>query len=227
MTDYLTKTMPLHGNVRKEWAENLNKVVVESSKEYKTLKAWCEKYGCELIKEEQGLPDEEGKEKIVISYRAQLKEGEIEYPKKHSQEYAEWANWCNQNGCVIVKDNDMYVCQKVDEHRYIKQNEDGSVYVLGYKANPDYVLDDDTEVVEGWDGKTYIKGQEPAQEGEKWAEKRIQELQALLTDEDYKIIKCAECSVAGESSPYDIEELHSKRQSYRNEINTLQSKYNL
>lgn len=226
MTDYLSKTMPFHDTVKQEWQGNLGKVI--SEEEYDDYVEWCDTHGCELIKETETMPTDDG-EGIVenVYYTINLKEGEEEYPKKHSREYAEWANWCNQNGCVIVRDNGMYVCQKVDEHRYIKENDDGSVTVLGYKANENFTLDDDTEVVEGWDGKTYVKGEEPAQEGVEWAKKRIAELEIKLKEEDYKIIKCFEASMTAEVMPYNVTELHEQRNLYRDEINSLQEKYDV
>lgn len=226
MVDYLTKTMPFHDTVKWEWQGNLGKII--SEEEYQDYVEWCETHGCELIKGTETMPTDDG-EGIVenVYYTISLKEGEEEYPKKHSREYAEWANWCNQNGCVIVRDNGMYICQKVNEHRYIKKNDDGSVTVLGYKANEKFVLNDDIEVIKGWDGKNYIKGEEPTQEGSEWASKRIVELQMKLREEDYKIIKCAECQVVGEEMPYNIQELHAERKAYREEINSLQAQYDI
>ncbi len=40
---------------------------------------------------------------------------------------------------------------------------------------------------------------------------------------DYRITKCYEASLIGESMPYDISELHQKRQEVRNEINRLEA----
>lgn len=51
---------------------------------------------------------------------------------------------------------------------------------------------------------------------------RIAELKAELGSTDYKIIKCSECSLAGEELPYDIIELHTQRQALRDEINELE-----
>lgn len=53
-------------------------------------------------------------------------------------------------------------------------------------------------------------------------EGRIAELKAQLDSTDYKIIKCSECSLAGEELPYDIIALHTERQAIRNEINQLE-----
>lgn len=61
---------------------------------------------------------------------------------------------------------------------------------------------------------------EPTEEEIKQA--RIAELKAQLNSTDYKIIKCSECSLAGEELPYDIAELHAQRQALRDEINELE-----
>lgn len=62
---------------------------------------------------------------------------------------------------------------------------------------------------------------EPTEEEIKQA--RIAELKTELDSTDYKIIKCSECSLAGEELPYDIAELHAQRQALRDEINELQN----
>ncbi len=46
-------------------------------------------------------------------------------------------------------------------------------------------------------------------------------LKAELQQDDYKIIKCMECALAGESSPYDITALHAQRQALRERIGLL------
>lgn len=63
---------------------------------------------------------------------------------------------------------------------------------------------------------------EPSEEEIK--EHRIAELKAELDSTDYKIIKCSECSLAGEEMPYDIVALHAQRQALRDEINELEGK---
>ena len=61
---------------------------------------------------------------------------------------------------------------------------------------------------------------EPTEEEKKQV--RIAELKLALNSTDYKIIKCSECSLAGEELPYDIAELHAARQALRDEINELE-----
>lgn len=47
-------------------------------------------------------------------------------------------------------------------------------------------------------------------------------LESQLNDSDYKVIKCAECKVAGLPLPYDIESLHTERQLKRDRINQIE-----
>lgn len=61
-------------------------------------------------------------------------------------------------------------------------------------------------------------------EREKTPQERIAELKKQLSASDYKVIKCAECQLLGLEMPYDIEDLYAKRQSIRDQINTLEQK---
>ena len=54
--------------------------------------------------------------------------------------------------------------------------------------------------------------------------KRIENFRAQLAESDYKVIKCAECSMIGEELPYDLAALHTERQSIRDQINALEQK---
>jgi hypothetical protein len=51
---------------------------------------------------------------------------------------------------------------------------------------------------------------------------QINNLKEQLASTDYKIIKCAECSMVGEEMPYDVNELHTERQAIRDGINLLE-----
>lgn len=42
---------------------------------------------------------------------------------------------------------------------------------------------------------------------------------------DWKVIKCIEAQLAGETAPYDIEELRSQRQAVRTQINEYEEEY--
>ena len=48
-------------------------------------------------------------------------------------------------------------------------------------------------------------------------------MKGKLEASDYKIIKCAECSLAGLDAPYDITALHAERQALRDRINALEA----
>lgn len=52
---------------------------------------------------------------------------------------------------------------------------------------------------------------------------QINELKQQLSESDYRVTKCYECSLVGKTLPYDIQELHTERQSIRDEINRLES----
>lgn len=52
---------------------------------------------------------------------------------------------------------------------------------------------------------------------------KIADLKEQLNASDYKVIKCAEYSLAQLEAPYDIAEVHAERQKLRDEINALES----
>ena len=54
--------------------------------------------------------------------------------------------------------------------------------------------------------------------------REIEKLKSSIESSDYKIIKCYEASLIGESMPYDISSLHQERQIIRNRINELEAK---
>ncbi len=79
------------------------------------------------------------------------------------------------------------------------------------------------EVLQGWvfnpaDG-TFSAPSAVAADGAQ----TIATLKRQLSETDYKIIKCSECSLAGLVLPYDIVALHTQRQTIRDEINTLEA----
>ena len=51
------------------------------------------------------------------------------------------------------------------------------------------------------------------------AENAAESARGFLADTDYKIIKCMEAYLCGESLPYDIRELHRTREAHRRLIN--------
>lgn len=52
----------------------------------------------------------------------------------------------------------------------------------------------------------------------------INSLKQALTDTDYKVLKCYEASLIGETMPYDISSVHTERQALRDKINDLETK---
>lgn len=48
-------------------------------------------------------------------------------------------------------------------------------------------------------------------------------LMNALRDSDYMVIKCTEASLLGEPAPYDVADLHAKRQAARNRINEIEA----
>lgn len=53
--------------------------------------------------------------------------------------------------------------------------------------------------------------------------KEIQKLKNNLSDSDFKIMKCYEASLIGETMPYDFDTLHKERQKMRERINDLEN----
>lgn len=56
----------------------------------------------------------------------------------------------------------------------------------------------------------------------KSVERKIDGYKKMLTDTDYKVMKCYEASLIGQSLPYSINELHIDRQKLRDKINELE-----
>lgn len=78
------------------------------------------------------------------------------------------------------------------------------------------------EVEQAWDGAWYIAGYAPEKPQEEINKEEIYRLKDELAATDYKIIKCSEYNLAGQTLPYDIAELHAKRQALRDRINELE-----
>ncbi|MDR1980359.1 MAG: hypothetical protein LBQ39_01905 [Tannerellaceae bacterium] len=53
--------------------------------------------------------------------------------------------------------------------------------------------------------------------------KKIKDAKDLLSDGDYKIIKCYEATLLGDPLPYDITELHANREMLRGQINEMET----
>jgi hypothetical protein len=56
---------------------------------------------------------------------------------------------------------------------------------------------------------------------------RIVELKDLLKTSDYKVIKCLEAFVSGETMPYNFLELKNERNLWREEIAKLEEELNV
>lgn len=82
-------------------------------------------------------------------------------------------------------------------------------------------LETEEEIVYGYDGKQYIKGQEPTIPKEVINEQRIEELQEYLNSTDWYVARYSETGV---EIP---EEVKQKRQEARKEISALRNDENM
>ena len=101
-----------------------------------------------------------------------------------------------------------YSCEKDD--KYYFENVEGGTPI----EQPSL------ELLSRLEGKTfsnYTEAKNCIENGE------INHLKEKLTETDYKIIKCYEYQLAGLELPYDISELHTKRQAIRDKINELEA----
>nr|WP_297101677.1 hypothetical protein [uncultured Prevotella sp.] len=67
-------------------------------------------------------------------------------------------------------------------------------------------------------GYTYEKIQNLA-----YYKNQIKALKEELDNTDYKVIKCYEAFLVGEAMPYNAQDLHTSRQSIRDNINSLEA----
>lgn len=107
-----------------------------------------------------------------------------------------------------IKNNKIIAVNEINEFKYLvfdEAQEDTTHNVADFVCVGDeFVLTTDE------------KAQEQAKQGE------IARLKDELAETDYKIIKCSEYNLAGAALPYDIAELHAKRQALRDRINELE-----
>lgn len=82
----------------------------------------------------------------------------------------------------------------------------------GYIATDSFTIIDG-KVVQSWETKIDAEA----------IQTQIDELKEQLTATDYKVTKCYESSLVGETLPYDIKALHAERQAIRDEINRLEA----
>lgn len=113
--------------------------------------------------------------------------------------------------------------------RYYKEIDGETVWYkepLKYKNKQIFGAKESQIIEAGW--IKYIEPTLSQEELDKMeAMHRIGELKSLLREGDYQVIKCAEANLLGEEMPYNITELFTQRDTYREEINTLQEKYNI
>ena len=109
---------------------------------------------------------------------------------------------------------------------------DGHILSIAHTAADDVELDISTIDTDHLGAYRYIDGALELDEdklaemlaAEKRAENdvEISRLKAEIAATDYQIIKCSECALLGEPMPYDVAELHEKRQAIRDAINALE-----
>lgn len=85
-----------------------------------------------------------------------------------------------------------------------------------------------TVLIANIDGSQTVEQRETTDEEIKTQEEinaklQIVELNSQLASSDYKVIKCAECSLAGLPDPYDIAALNTERQALRDQISALET----
>ena len=109
---------------------------------------------------------------------------------------------------------------------------DGHILSIVHTAADDVELDLSTIDTDQLGAYRYIDGALELDEdklaemlaAEKRAENdvEISRLKAEIAATDYQIIKCSECQLLGQDMPYDVAELHQKRQAIRDKINKLE-----
>lgn len=104
-------------------------------------------------------------------------------------------------------------------------NENTKLCSVGVGTNESYYKSigmTEQEVEQAWNGAWYLLGYAPEKPEEEIKKEEIAALKEELAATDYKIIKCSEYSLAGQVLPYDIAELHARRQALRDRINELE-----
>ena len=114
----------------------------------------------------------------------------------------------------------------------LNYTKDGHILSISHTAADDVELDISTIDTDHLGAYQYMDGALVLDEdklaemlaAEKKAENdvEISRLKAEIAATDYQIIKCSECMLLGEPMPYDVAELHERRQAIRDEINALE-----
>lgn len=110
---------------------------------------------------------------------------------------------------------------------YIKDIIDNKI--INFTSNSDFATKNNYNIIKNlddiekdWQGCYWLKGYAPEKPQEEKDKEEIWQLKDELAATDYKIIKCSEYNLAGSALPYDIAELHAKRQALRDRINELE-----
>lgn len=146
--------------------------------------------------------------------------------------------YINESGYLVSKILDEYVERyRDDEDGEIKERvisiEDQISTLVGWKPVD---LVDDTKLqcpdnysvrIVPYDAGDKISYKYEQRFNTRIVQEKISDLKNSLTSNDsnigdYRITKCYEASLMGAEMPYDISELHQKRQSVRDEINMLE-----
>ena len=105
------------------------------------------------------------------------------------------------------------------------ENEKTKICSVGLGTNAEFYKSigmTEQEVEQDWRGCWYLAGYAPEKPQEEKDKEEIARLKDELAATDYKIIKCSEYNLAGLDLPYDIAELHARRQALRDRINELE-----
>lgn len=111
--------------------------------------------------------------------------------------------WRKMDGYVVYPDNCHLALKWDDEYDFNADEE-----LLGY-TNTYYYIDKQIVL------KRIVEPE--------FVRQQIELLESELKKTDYKVIKCYEASLLGESLPYDVDTLREERQNVRDKINDLES----
>ena len=106
--------------------------------------------------------------------------------------------------------------------RYIKDNDiKFSNEIIVRKDGAQTINPSEEQIIE--DGWVEYVTPEPTEEEKEITRKHheVRRIKDMLSNSDYKVIKCIEAYLCGEEMPYDINSLHAERQALRDEINAL------
>lgn len=142
--------------------------------------------------------------------------------------------YINENGYLVSKRLSDYMERYKDENGEIKERvitvdmQIPDLLSNGWK--PVDIMDENLRVCEAgyhvhvtpYDAGDHIAYYYQKKQDTQKSKNEIKALKEQLLSDDYKIIKCYEASLIGAEMPYNVPELHKKRQDIRNEINRLE-----